>query len=134
MLDLNHERQLVTELWDASENKVTIPPAIEKQFFQSHGPTPTYYDNRRSYHRYFMRGKAVLTRGDKNIGTYTKDVSRQGVGFLSPVQLMPQERVRLRIPSAELSLQVARCRRVTDGCYDCGAKFALENSTPEPKE
>lgn len=128
MLDFSHERQVVAELWDASEKKVTLPQAMERQFFQSHGPTPAYFDNRRSYHRYFLRGKAVLTRGETNIGTYTKDVSRQGVGFLSPVQLMPQERVTLRVPTAELSLQVARCRRVMDGCFDCGARFALENT------
>jgi hypothetical protein len=125
MLELGHEQQLVAELWEASEKRVSLPETMEEQFFQSQGPTPLYYDNRRSYHRFFMRGKAVLTRGDKQIGTFTKDVSRQGVGFLSPVQLLPQERVRLRVPTAELNLQVARCRRVTEGCFDCGAKFAL---------
>jgi hypothetical protein len=131
MLELGHEQRLVAELWDASEKKVSLPAAMEKQFFQSHGPTPSYYDNRRAYHRFFMRGKAVLTRGETRIGTFTKDVSRQGIGFLSPVQLLPKEHVRLRVPTAELNLQVARCRRVTDGCFDCGAKFALTNADGE---
>ena len=61
------------------------------------------------------------------LGTYTKDVSRQGVGFLSArCSLMPKELVKLRLPTTELSLEVARCRRLDQGCFDCGARFALE--------
>ena len=72
-----------------------------------------------------MRGKAVLKRGESLHGTYTKDVSRQGVGFLSPVPLLPKERVKLRVAATELSLEVTRCRRVDPGCFECGARFAM---------
>ena len=93
--------------------------------FSAQGPGPVFYDNKRSYHRYFMRGKAVLKRGTTMIGTYTKDVSRQGVAFFSPIPLLPKERVKLRVPAAELSLEVTRCKRLEPNCFECGAKFAL---------
>ena len=89
------------------------------------GPAPLCAKNQRHFHRYFMRGKAILKRGTTTFGTYTKDVSRQGVGFLSPVQLMPKERVNLRLPVAELGLEITRCRRIDEGCFECGGRFAL---------
>jgi len=113
------------DLWEATPTKVQLPGLAAEQFFDVRGAMPLYHDNRRSYHRYFMRGKAVLKRGKALLGTYTKDVSRQGVGFLSPVQLLPKEKVQLRLPTTELSLQVARCQRLDQGCFECGAKFVL---------
>jgi len=85
-----------------------------------------YADNRRQYHRYYLRSKALLKRGDTTIGGYTKDISRQGVCLLSPLQLLPKERVKLTLPNgAAYSLQVVRCRRVFDNCFECGTRFAV---------
>jgi hypothetical protein len=125
MLELDNGQKLMDELWQATASRVELRDAARQAFFAVHGAGPLYYDNRRIYHRYYMRGKAVLKRGTSMHGTYTKDVSRQGVGFLSPVPLLPKERVKLRTAAAELSLEVTRCRRVDPGCFECGAKFAL---------
>jgi hypothetical protein len=124
MLELDDGQKVMEELWQNAQVKVD-QQLLEKDFFAKHGPEPVVGINQRAYHRFFMRGKAVLKRGPTIYGTYTKDVSRQGVGFLSPVQLMPKERVALRLPVTELGLEVARCRRVDKGCYECGARFAL---------
>jgi hypothetical protein len=126
MLDVHNDELVVGELWEAAPKKVTLSDSFRKAFFAPHGAMPMFHDNRRAYHRYFMRGKAVVLRGGITLAAYTKDVSRQGVGFLSPVQLMPKEKVKLRLPTAQLSLEVARCRRVDQGCFECGARFALE--------
>jgi hypothetical protein len=125
MLEVDYGKKLMEDLWQAAPTKVKLPEACAEQFFDARGAMPLHHDNRRTYHRYFMRGKAVLKRGDLLLGTYTKDVSRQGVGFLSPVQLLPKEKVKLTLPTTELSLQVARCQRIDQGCFECGARFAL---------
>ena len=126
MLDVDHGQKLMNVLWEATPAKVELPESIKSTFFQVHGrPEPCFWDNKRSYHRYYMRSKAVLKRGPSLFGTYTKDVSRQGIGFFSPVALMPKEQVKLRVPAAELNLEVTRCRRVEAKCFECGAKFAL---------
>jgi PilZ domain len=125
MLDIAHDKQLIDQLWESAATKVQLSDSL-RQFMEQQGAMPIYHDNRRAYHRYFMRGKAVVLRGDATLAAYTKDVSRQGIGFLSPVQLLPKERVRLRVPKAQLSLEIARCRRVDQGCFECGARFALE--------
>jgi hypothetical protein len=125
MLEIDNDQKLMEELWEATSSKVELRESVKKAFFAAQGAGPLYYDNRRIYHRYFMRAKAVLKRAQSMHGTYTKDVSRQGIGFLSPVPLLPKEKVKLRTAAAELSLEVTRCRRVDPGCFECGAKFAL---------
>ncbi len=125
MLGLGHERRLIADLWEMTEDKVCLPFPMANGFMESQGPASLYYDDKRSFQRFFLRSKAVLKRRDSKLGAYTKDVSRQGVGFLSPVQLMPKEKVQLTLASAELKLEVSRCRRVDKGCFDCGGRFAL---------
>jgi hypothetical protein len=125
MLEFDNGQKLMLDLWDATASKVDLPESLRTAYFGAQGPSPLYHDNRRTFHRYYMRGKAVLKRGTSMIGTYTKDVSRQGVAFLSPVPLLPKERVKLRVPAAELLLEVTRCRRLDPKCFECGAKFAL---------
>ncbi len=125
MLEVDNSQTLVEQLWEQAPTKVQLPESIRQKFFNVQGAMSLYPDSRRGYHRYFLRGKAVLKRQQTVLGTYTKDVSRQGIGFFSPVPLLPKERVVLRVASRELSLQVTRCRRVVPGCFECGAKFAL---------
>ena len=129
MLGRGHEQQLIADLWDLAEPKVEIPQPLADGFLASRGPVAAHFDDKRAFQRFFLRGKAVLKRRGAIMGAYTKDVSRQGVGFLSPVQLMPRERVQLSLPSAELHLEVSRCRRLDKDCFDCGARFALSSST-----
>src|SRR6476619_7586244 len=125
MLAIDNGKKLMEELWEATATKVELPDSLKTTYFAVQGPEPLFHDNRRAYHRYYMRGKAVLKRGQTMHGSFTKDVSRQGVAFLSPVPLLPKERVKLRVPTAELSLEVKRCKRVDPKCFECGAKFAL---------
>jgi hypothetical protein len=125
MLEIDDGQRLMDDFWDATSAKTALPDALKSGFFGVKGPVPLFADNKRCFHRYHMRGKAVLKRGESILGIYTKDVSRQGVAFLSPVALLPKERIKLRVPTAELSLEVTRCRRIDPSCFECGAKFTL---------
>jgi|SRR5688572_7404918 hypothetical protein len=126
MLEPRNDPKLIARLWETTQPKVRLPEQLSDAFFDPQGPMPVHQDNRRGYHRYFMRAKAILKRNGIMLGSYTKDVSRQGVGFLSPVPLLPLQRVQLHLLNGtELHLEVARCRRVDNCCFDCGARFAL---------
>jgi hypothetical protein len=116
---------LIANVWETLDQKTRLP-GDEAEFLAPKGPTPRLYDNQRTYHRFYLRGKALLKRDQTLLGVFTKDVSRRGMGFLSPVQLLPMERLRMHVPGAkELQLEVARCHRVDDACFECGAKFVL---------
>jgi hypothetical protein len=127
MLGVSNEKRLMEKLWEAAEAALQLPEPEATYFFQFKGPMPSgHFDNRRSYHRFYLRDKAILTRGKSTLGVFTTDISRQGIGFLSPVQLMPKERVQLLLTSGvEYHLQVARCRRQNDNCYECGGRFVV---------
>ena len=90
MLDCSNGKQLIGDLWESASPKVNLPEPLSEQFFAPRGPMPVFYDNKRGYHRYYMRGKSLLKRGKTALGGYTVDISRQGVGFLSPVPLLPK--------------------------------------------
>jgi hypothetical protein len=133
MLEFNDGKKLMEELWEMASAKVDSD-SLGKDFFALHGPAQPMGHNNRAYHRHYMRGKAVLKRGSTVFGTYTKDVSRQGIGFISPVQLLPKEQVKLQLPVTELSLEVTRCRRMEKELFDCGARFVLgQQATVKPE-
>ena len=89
----------IDEAWVSADKKVQLPESLGPGFFAKQGPMPVHHDdnNKRGFHRHYMRGKAILKRGEKTFGTYTKDISRKGIGLLLPVQLLPIERVNLML-------------------------------------
>ena len=133
MLAVSSGQNLIDDAWEAADMTVQLPDSLGPRFFEMHGPMPLYHENKRGYHRHYMRGKALLKRGETTLGTYTKDISRKGIGLLSPIPLLPLERVDLILPNGStLYLEMARCRRVDKNCFDCGARFALGSKSPQP--
>src|SRR5436309_720186 len=125
MLDLSDEQSMMKLAWDKVESKPRLPDDM-KDFFEQHGAMPPRPGCRRAYHRFYLRGKGILQREETYLGVFTADASRQGLRFLSPVQLFPKERCRIRLPNTkEFQIEIVRCRRIADACYECGAMFVL---------
>jgi PilZ domain len=128
MLDLSHEQSLNHVSWESLDEKPRLPEQM-KDFFEQIGPMPVHPTCRRSYQRFYLRGKAVLRAKEKIVGVYTADASRQGIRFICPVQLLPKERCRIRLPNTkEFQIEIVRCRRIDECCYECGAMFVLGTS------
>ena len=126
MLGLSHEKCVIDELWQAADAHTQLPLRTATNFFEPKGPMPIHFSSRRSFHRYYLRSKAILVQGARIYGVYTTDVSRQGFGFLSPRQLMPKEKWTLKLPNgAEYVLQIKRCRRESENCFACGGGFTI---------
>lgn len=124
MLGLSDEARVVAELWAAADVTLELSDAEAETFFAPSGPLPTYLNDRRGFQRFYLRSKGILKLGDMTLGVYTKDVSRQGIGFLSPWQLLPKERLRLLMPNGiEYEFRISRCQRLRHGCYCCGGVF-----------
>ena len=125
MLDISNDEDVMQAAWENVELKANLPEAM-KDFYDQHGSVPARPGCRRAYLRFFLRGKGILQRNDTYLGVLTSDASRQGLKFLSPVQLLPKERCRIRLPKTkEFQIEIVRCRRVEAGCYECGAMFVL---------
>ena len=128
MLELSDESALIRRLWDEAKARVELPDAERQKFLAARGPMRLHYENHRKYHRYYLRARAILHRGDSTFGAYTTDVSRQGIGFLSPVQLLPRERVQLRLPTSVVKIEVLRCHRSEYDAFEIGARFLLDDA------
>jgi len=125
MLDISNGEGVMQTTWDKVELKANLPDEM-KGFYDQHGAVPARPGCGRAYLRFFLRGKGILQRKDTHLGVLTADASRQGLKFLSPVQLLPKERCRIRLPKTkEFQIEIVRCRRIEEGCYECGAMFVL---------
>jgi len=125
MLDISDDQSVIQTAWEAVELKVRLPDDMT-DFFEQHGAVPTRPGCRRAYHRFYRRGKGILQRQESYLGVITADASRQGLRFLSPIQLLPKERCRIRLPKTkEFQIEIVRCRRLDELCYECGAMFVL---------
>jgi hypothetical protein len=125
MLDISPEQNLVDLAWDKVELKTRLPENWT-DFFEQLGLSPARPGCRRAYQRFFIRAKAILRWQDTHYGVYSADASRGGIRFLSPIEIPPTERARIRLPNTkEFQIEIIRCQRMDESCYDCGAVFAL---------
>lgn len=123
MLEALDGASLIERLWAATKSQAELPD-LQSDFFDLAGPMPLHYESRRAYHRFYFRRQAVLSYDKNLLGVYTTDVSQLGIGFISPVQLFPLDRVTLLIPGPKkTTLQISRCKRLADACYQCGGTF-----------
>jgi PilZ domain len=123
MLDLTHEQVLSDVSWDTVELSARIPETMP-DFFERKGPTPVRVPDRRAFRRFFLRGKAILRSDTDSYGVYTVDASRKGIRIFSPIQLLPKLHVWLQLPGVqEFEIEIVRCCRLDERCYDCGAIF-----------
>jgi hypothetical protein len=97
---------------------------------------PTLADENRRFPRFYVRGLGALEscqslpgkpRTGAWHGVYTKDISREGVGFLHSEQLYPRERMRIVLTDGVPRLmEVIHCRRIQRRCYEIGSRFVAE--------
>lgn len=132
MLDQRDATELINDIWDRLELVAQLPEE-DAGFLEQQGPMRGKFNSQRAYHRYYLRSKAILKRGNEFLGIYTKDVSRQSLGMLAPIQLLPVERVHAWLPNgSDYELEITRCHYISDYCYECGARFVFDGARPVP--
>ena len=115
--------------------EVELPSSWE-DFFDRRGMMPIALDEKRRFPRSYLRVSAALQyrqsfpalpRGETWHKVYTKDVCRNGVGFLHSEQLFPMEQLALVLPDGRCRrIEVVRCRRIQPRCFEIGAVFITD--------
>lgn len=109
-------------------------------FFKEKGHMPSCVGDERKHQRFRLRTYGVMTfwkplpafpRPTDVIGVYTSDFSRQGCGLLTSFPLLPEEEVRLVLPTFWAVLSVVRVRRITRKCYEIGTELMSRNDPSE---
>lgn len=125
MLGVSDQVELTPPEWASLAVRANLP-TTDEEFFGRQGPTPVNPDTRRRFHRMFLRTQAVLKYRGDYLAAYLTDLSRAGVGLVSPVQLLPCETIELWLQDGRhLTVYTARCIRVDTACYNCGGVFKL---------
>jgi hypothetical protein len=142
----NDQIRKLTEAVGPLECRVELPESWAS-YFERRGQIPSDPDDRRRYPRSHLpacaglrhcRSLPALPRDTAWHMVYTKDVSRTGLAFLHSEQLFPAEQVTILLLDGRWrAVEVVRCRRVQDGCFDIGAVFIAgfrDADTPEGSE
>ncbi|MDA8744964.1 hypothetical protein N9N28_10065 [Rubripirellula amarantea] len=139
MLDFDYPTQL-SEMIQSVGWTIELP--VEwKSFFDERGEVPSYSEDDRHNMRLKIRTHGLMwfeetlpfcPRTTDPVGVYTRDFSRTGTGFLSSVELYPEETVRVALPTFWVQLKVVRVRRITSKCFEIGASL-MKQHDPSPQ-
>ena len=130
MLEDNYHEQL-KKLILSTECKITLPTEWSHFFEERDFAQPYQEDGRRFLRRNFRtecilelkQSIVTISRRHQYYHVYTKDLSRSGIGILHSQQLFPGERAQLWLPTAKMSVCVARCYKHNSSCYEIGVRF-----------
>lgn len=108
-------------------------PTTPDEYFSTSGATSSVHDEQRRYMRSHLRVTAglqyrrslpSLSRDAAWYKVVMRDISRGGISFLHSEQLFPTEQLMLVMPDCKpRCIEVTRCRRINDTCYEVGANF-----------
>lgn len=130
MLGISHEGKLSEQLWKTLPSRVVLPFPLE-DFLDVQIGQRAVFNSKRLHARKSLRTVAIAIIQDKLHACYAKDVSRMGVGFYAPINLLPRKIIRLWLPNGKiLPLSITRCRRRSDACFECGGTFHLTAALP----
>ncbi len=142
MLDFDYSARL-RELTHAIDWNIRLPPEWD-DFFDEKGVAAPCHNDRRRHQRLKARTPALLwfvqplpafPRSDQPIGIFTRDLSRRGLGLVTPIALYPAEIVRVVLVTFWVEVRVANCRRVNDACYIVGTELVAQYpASPEAFE
>lgn len=136
-------RQRYRRLLNELVCRVQIPEEWSSSYFSENGVLPTAWNERRRFVRHCYRAKCVLElqstlpaidRRPGFFAVYSRDISRNGISFLHVAELFPDERCRLWLPTQQVALRVARCRRYNSQCFLIGARTIQERDADAANE
>jgi len=139
MLEFNYSKQLGSLIQNL-DWRIQLPPDWD-MFFEEAGTCAPMVGDERSNSRMRIRTHAALhhettlpsvPRRAESVGVYIRDFSRRGCGLISPVQMYPEESVRILLATFWIRLKVVRSRRVGPSCYEVGGELTQRNQ-PSPE-
>ena len=124
------------ELNASIEWRIALPKSMS-DFFEQRGYVAPFEGDERRYPRAHMPTRGVMLFSESlpflqrdmesAIGVFTANISRGGMGFVSPIQLFPEERVRILLPTCWFDLRIAHCRRIAENAYRIGCHLLSKN-------
>ncbi|MEO9594397.1 PilZ domain-containing protein [Rhodopirellula bahusiensis] len=135
MLDFDYP-ECYAEVVRATNWEIDLPEDWEDFFLETGVAPMNYRDQRQTQRRivrtcgllYFEKSLPSLSRDLNPLGIYTRDFSKSACRIISPIELFPEEEVRLILPTFWLQLRVVRVSRHRSNCFEIGMRLLNRNS------
>jgi hypothetical protein len=114
-------------------SRLRVPEDVSKGLLERRAAPPQELDTRRFPRRYLVAqavveyrdGLPAHPRHPQRHNVVVADLSRGGLRFLHSEQLFPGELAIIQIAAGkQMHIEVARCRKIADCCYEVGAMFS----------
>jgi hypothetical protein len=132
MFSIDAQLERLTQIVGPLQSEVSLPESW-RQLRRDDQPRPSIPGDWRQYPRWtlpavaamrYVKPLLALKRSDSWFAVYSVDVSRNGVCFLHLEQAYPTEQLQLLFADErKLFVEVMRCRRLQEKCYEVGARF-----------
>ncbi|WP_425399556.1 hypothetical protein [Aeoliella sp.] len=114
---------IVDALWKQAHSTVQLPPTMELHSPHAKSP-PKIHTALHSFDWYKWQTRCILLCGETLFGILSRDLSRSGIGFYSPIEVRPGETAEVVLPSLRvLKIKSLHSTKLNDVCYECGACF-----------
>ena len=113
-------------------DRLRVPEVVLKSMQERRAAPPRPVDSRQFPRRYlvaqaiveYRNGLPAHPRQPQRHSVLVADLSRRGLRFLHSEQVFPGELAIIQIAAGkQMHIEVARCRKIADCCYEVGAKF-----------
>lgn len=114
-------------------DRLLIPPEVADNL-EARKAAPPQPSDMRQYPRRYVVAKAVVQyqgglpafpRPPQLHRVVVADISRRGLRFLHSEQLYPGEQAVVQVTGGkQMRVEIARCRKLAEQCYEVGVKFA----------
>lgn len=114
-------------------DRLRVPEAVMKSLQERRDAPPVSGDVRQFPRRHLVAqaiieyrdGLPAHPRQPQRHSVIVADLSRRGLRFLHSEQFFPGELAIIQIAAGkQMCIEVARCRKIADACYEVGAKFS----------
>jgi hypothetical protein len=131
MLDVDDE-EAIKRHWASLASRTRLPVTWDR-YVRDRPVDRVVCNTRRRFARAAVRSIGILIAGGVAHAVYLKDISRLGIGFYAPLNLLPCKTITLLLPGKKpLQMRTTRCRRLGEQYYECGAKFDLSRQPAAP--
>jgi hypothetical protein len=113
-------------------DRLSVPESVMKGLHERRAAPPQPVDSRQFPRRYLVAhaiveyrdGLPAHPRALQRHNVVVADLSRRGLRFLHSEQVFPGETAIIQIAAGKLlHIEVVRCRKIADCCYEVGAMF-----------
>lgn len=123
MLDIGDVAKLSEQVWLRLTSRVELPEKLAADMRNVAGNS-LYTECKRQYARRTFHKPVIVIDGKNHHACFSKDLSRTGLGFYSPINFLPKKLIRMWLPNGEVLLvRITRCRRLGERCYEIGSRF-----------